>query len=75
MSILVKKIRIKQGTLRYLPNDENKCIDVSKDYENYFNATVLKKVNTKRHGQKYTLLRRNFTQPYTDFLLEEGIED
>ncbi|KAJ8433641.1 LOW QUALITY PROTEIN: hypothetical protein Cgig2_026821 [Carnegiea gigantea] len=49
-SVLVRKIRVKQGTLRYHRNDENKCVDVSKDYENYFNATVLKKVNTERRG-------------------------
>ncbi|KAJ8426541.1 hypothetical protein Cgig2_002061 [Carnegiea gigantea] len=44
-SILVRKVRVKQGTLRYHRNDKNKCIDVSKDYENYFNATVLEKVS------------------------------
>ncbi|KAJ8439083.1 hypothetical protein Cgig2_009226 [Carnegiea gigantea] len=59
--ILVKKVRVKQETLCYRRNDENKCVDVSKDYENYFNTTVLE--------NKYTLLRRNFTQPYKGFLL------
>ena len=49
-SILVRKVRVKQGTLRYRRNDENKCVDVSKDYENYFNATVLEKVDTERRG-------------------------
>jgi len=37
-SILVRKIRVKQGALRYRRNDENKCVDVSIDYGNYFNA-------------------------------------
>ncbi|KAJ8438665.1 hypothetical protein Cgig2_031630 [Carnegiea gigantea] len=49
-SVLVRKVRVKQGILRYRRNDENKCIGVSKDYDNYFNVTVLKKVNTKRRG-------------------------
>jgi len=49
-SVLVRKVRVKQGILLYHWNDENKCVDVSKDSENYFNATVLEKVNTKRRG-------------------------
>ncbi|KAJ8434538.1 hypothetical protein Cgig2_004304 [Carnegiea gigantea] len=49
-SILVKKVRVKQGTLRYRRNDGNKCVDVSKDYKNYFSAIVLEKINTKRRG-------------------------
>jgi len=48
---LVKKVRIKQGILHYHRSDENKCTDVSKDYENYFNTTVLEKVDTK-HGRR-----------------------
>ncbi|KAJ8430480.1 LOW QUALITY PROTEIN: hypothetical protein Cgig2_021726 [Carnegiea gigantea] len=51
MSILVKKVRIKHGTLRYHWNDENKCMNVSKDHENYFNAIILKKVNIECHGE------------------------
>ncbi|KAJ8431097.1 hypothetical protein Cgig2_007513 [Carnegiea gigantea] len=52
--VLAKKARIKQGALRYRRHNENKCVDVSKDYENYFNATVLEKVNTERHaGEGY----------------------
>ncbi|KAJ8430028.1 hypothetical protein Cgig2_010957 [Carnegiea gigantea] len=51
-SILVKKVRVKQGTLRYQRNDENKYVDVSKDYENDLTATILEKVNTQRHGPK-----------------------
>ena len=50
--MLVRNVRVKQGTLRYRRNDENKYVDVSKDYENYFNAIVLEKVNTERHGPK-----------------------
>ena len=50
-SILVRKIRVKQGALRYRRNDENKCVDVSIDYGNYFNATVSEKVNTEPHGE------------------------
>ncbi|KAJ8420265.1 hypothetical protein Cgig2_014313 [Carnegiea gigantea] len=49
-STLVRKVKVKQGTLRYRRNNENKCVDVSKDYENYFNATVLEKVNTGHRG-------------------------
>ncbi|KAJ8426818.1 hypothetical protein Cgig2_022599 [Carnegiea gigantea] len=49
-SILLKKVRIKQGTLHYHQDDQNKCVDVSKDYENYFNATVFEKVDTERCG-------------------------
>ncbi|KAJ8429262.1 LOW QUALITY PROTEIN: hypothetical protein Cgig2_027543 [Carnegiea gigantea] len=48
--ILVRKVGVMQGTLRYRRNDENKCVDVSQDYENYFNATVLEKVNIECHG-------------------------
>ncbi|KAJ8430766.1 LOW QUALITY PROTEIN: hypothetical protein Cgig2_017079 [Carnegiea gigantea] len=51
-SILVKKVRVKQGTLHYHRNDEKKRVDVSKDYENYFNVTVLEKVNAERCGQE-----------------------
>ncbi|KAJ8423333.1 hypothetical protein Cgig2_021289 [Carnegiea gigantea] len=72
-SILVRKVRVKQGTLRYRRNDENKCIDVSKDYENYFNATVLEKAHTEHHGPEISLLMRNFIEPYTGFSLQEGI--
>ncbi|KAJ8430318.1 hypothetical protein Cgig2_028774 [Carnegiea gigantea] len=72
-SILVRKVRVKQGTLCYHQNDENKYVDVSKDYEIYSNATILQKVNTKHREPEIYLLRRNFTQPYTSFLLEEGI--
>ncbi|KAJ8443398.1 hypothetical protein Cgig2_018831 [Carnegiea gigantea] len=49
-SILVTKARVKQGTLRYRRNDENRCVDVGKDYKNYFNTAVLEKVNTERRG-------------------------
>ncbi|KAJ8431209.1 hypothetical protein Cgig2_020320 [Carnegiea gigantea] len=51
-SILVKKVRIRQAKLHYRRNDENRSVDVSKDYENYFNATILEKVNTERHGEE-----------------------
>ena len=50
ISILVKKVGIKQGTLHYHCNDENKCVNVSENYKIYFNATILKKVNTKCCG-------------------------
>ncbi|KAJ8423893.1 hypothetical protein Cgig2_006230 [Carnegiea gigantea] len=59
-SILVRKVRVKQGTLRYRRNDENKCVDVSKDYENYFNATVLEKVNTERRGPEIYPIEEEF---------------
>ena len=49
-SILVKKVRVKQGTICYRRNDENKCVDVSKDDENYFNATAFEKVNIECLG-------------------------
>ncbi|KAJ8424535.1 hypothetical protein Cgig2_025752 [Carnegiea gigantea] len=49
-SILVGKVRVNRGTLRYRRNDENKCVNVSKNYENYFNAAVFEKVNTERRG-------------------------
>jgi len=49
---LVRKLRIKQGTLCYRQNDENKCVDVSRNYGNYFNATVLEKVNTEPCGEE-----------------------
>ncbi|KAJ8425005.1 hypothetical protein Cgig2_025384 [Carnegiea gigantea] len=75
-SILVRNVRVKQGTLRYRRNDENKCVDVSKDYENYFNATVLKTVNTERRGPEiypteeevYPALHRLLTGPLTNTL-------
>jgi len=57
-SILVRKIRVKQGTLRYRRNDE--CVDVSRDYENYFNATVLEKVNIERRGEERYLVEDKF---------------
>ncbi|KAJ8427403.1 hypothetical protein Cgig2_030697 [Carnegiea gigantea] len=47
-SILVREVRVKQDRR----NDENKCSDVSNDYENYFNATVLEKVNTEHRSPK-----------------------
>ncbi|KAJ8426999.1 LOW QUALITY PROTEIN: hypothetical protein Cgig2_028204 [Carnegiea gigantea] len=59
-SILVEKVRVKQGTLRSRRNDEKKCVDVSEDYENYFNATVLEKVNTKHRGQETYLADEEF---------------
>ena len=59
-SILVRKVRVKQGTLRYRRNDENKCVDVSKDYENYFNATVLEKVNIKHRGPEIYTVEEEF---------------
>ncbi|KAJ8427717.1 hypothetical protein Cgig2_022191 [Carnegiea gigantea] len=45
-SILVKKVRV--------TNDKKKFVDKSKDYENYFNATVLEKVNAERRSHKVT---------------------
>jgi len=59
-SILVRKVRVKQGILRYRRNDENKCVDVGKDYENYFNATVLEKVNTERRGPEIYPIEEEF---------------
>jgi len=50
-SILVKKVRVKQGTVHYHRNDEKKCVDVNKDYEKSFNVTVFKKVNTECCGE------------------------
>jgi len=52
MYVLVNKVRIKQGTLHYLQNDENKYVDVSKDYKNYFNDIILEKVNNRHCGEK-----------------------
>ncbi|KAJ8436144.1 hypothetical protein Cgig2_033639 [Carnegiea gigantea] len=54
ISILVRK------TLLYRRNDENKCVDVSKDYENYFNATILEKVNTECRGPEIYLAEEEF---------------
>ena len=51
-SNLVKKVRIKQGTLHYVRNDKHKFVDACKDYENYFNVTVLEKVNTECRGEE-----------------------
>ena len=59
-SIFVRKVRVKQGTLRYRRNDENKCVDISKDYENYFNATVLEKVNIKHRGPEIYTTEEEF---------------
>ena len=66
--ITTKKVRIKQGTLRYHRNDENKCVDVIKDYENYFNATVLKKVNTEFRGEERYPVEDEFYQNLCRFL-------
>ncbi|KAJ8426000.1 hypothetical protein Cgig2_006250 [Carnegiea gigantea] len=63
------KLRVKQGTLRYHRDGENKCVNVGKDYEKYFTTTLILNVA----ALKYTLLRGNFIQPYTGFLLQEGI--
>ena len=60
-SILVRKIRVKQWTLFYRQNEENKYADVSKDYENYFNVTVLEKLILNVVALKHTLLGRNLT--------------
>jgi len=46
------KVRVKQGTLCYRRNDENKCVDVSRYYGNYFNTIVLQKVNTELRGEE-----------------------
>ncbi|KAJ8424736.1 LOW QUALITY PROTEIN: hypothetical protein Cgig2_027769 [Carnegiea gigantea] len=54
-SILVRKSQARDSR-----NDEIKCVDVSKDYENYFNAIVLAKVNTKRHGPKIYSAKEEF---------------
>jgi len=59
-SILVRKVRVKQGTLRFRRNDENKCVNVSKDYENYFNAIVLEKANTERRGPEIHPIEEEF---------------
>ncbi|KAJ8423627.1 hypothetical protein Cgig2_001694 [Carnegiea gigantea] len=59
-SILVRKVRVEQGTLRYRQNDESKCVHISKDYENYFNATVLEKVNTERRGPEVYPVEEEF---------------
>jgi len=61
--ILVRKVRVKQETLRYHQHDVQKCVDVTKDYENYFNATVFEKVNNECRDPERYLLRWNFTSP------------
>ncbi|KAJ8420100.1 hypothetical protein Cgig2_000150 [Carnegiea gigantea] len=59
-SILVRKVRVEQGTLRYRQNDESKCVHISNDYENYFNATVLEKVNTERRSPEVYSVEEEF---------------
>jgi len=41
-------------------NNKKKWIDLSKDYENYFNATVLEKVNTECCGQETYTVEEEF---------------
>ncbi|KAJ8430765.1 LOW QUALITY PROTEIN: hypothetical protein Cgig2_017078 [Carnegiea gigantea] len=60
VQVSCKKVRVKQGTLRYHRNDEKKCVDVNKDYENYFNATVLEKFNTKHRRQETYPIEEEF---------------
>ncbi|KAJ8422645.1 hypothetical protein Cgig2_030324 [Carnegiea gigantea] len=51
-----RKLESSKGHL----NDENKCVDISKDYENYFNAIALKKVNTEYRGEGGYLTKDEF---------------
>ncbi|KAJ8436117.1 hypothetical protein Cgig2_001144 [Carnegiea gigantea] len=73
MSILVKKVRIKQRTLRYCRNNENKCADICKDSITTSMPLFLRRSTLNVVEKKDTLLRTNFIQPYIDFLPEEGI--
>ncbi|KAJ8435556.1 LOW QUALITY PROTEIN: hypothetical protein Cgig2_015411 [Carnegiea gigantea] len=59
-SILVKKVIVKKGTLRYHRNNKNKYVDVSKDYKNCFNVTMLEKVNTGHYGKQRYLVEDEF---------------
>ncbi|KAJ8428336.1 hypothetical protein Cgig2_006522 [Carnegiea gigantea] len=58
-SILVKKARVKPGAFCCCGNGVKKCVEVSKDYKNYFSATVLEKVNAEHCGQE-TYLGKEF---------------
>ncbi|KAJ8427557.1 hypothetical protein Cgig2_003120 [Carnegiea gigantea] len=69
----VKKVRVKYGTLCYRRNDEKKCVYASKDYESYFNATVLKKVNAERHGQETYRVEEEFNPSLYTLLTGKGI--
>ena len=58
-STLVRKVSQATDT-SLLSECENKCVDVSKDYENYFNATILEKVNTKCRGPEIHTIEEEF---------------
>ena len=70
--ILVRKLRIRQGTRRYRRNYENKYVDVSRDYGNYFNAIVLEKVNTEPRREERHPVEEEFYPALIGFLLQEG---
>ena len=72
-SILVRRVRIKQGTLCYCWNDENKCTDISKDSIITSMPLFLRSATLNVMEKKDIRLRMNFTQPYIDFLPKEGI--
>ncbi|KAJ8427651.1 hypothetical protein Cgig2_010664 [Carnegiea gigantea] len=60
-SILVRKVRIRQGTLLIVEMTRTNV----KNYENYFNATVLEKVNPERCGEERYHVDDEFYQaPY-----------
>ena len=51
---------MRKDMLRYRRNDENKCVDVTKNYKNYFIATVLEKLNTECRGKERYLVDDEF---------------
>ncbi|KAJ8421404.1 LOW QUALITY PROTEIN: hypothetical protein Cgig2_017481 [Carnegiea gigantea] len=56
----IRKEKVQKGTLSYSYNDEKSCINVCRDYANFFNAMVLEKVNMDSNGDKKFLVTPSF---------------
>ncbi|KAJ8436512.1 hypothetical protein Cgig2_003210 [Carnegiea gigantea] len=58
--IWVRKEKVQKRTLSYSYNDEKSCINVCRDYANFFDAMVLEKVNTESNGDENFLVTPSF---------------
>jgi len=54
------KEKVQKGTLSYSYNDEKSCINVCRDYADFFDAMVLEKVNTEFNGDEKFLVTPSF---------------
>ena len=56
----IRKENVRKGTLSYSYNDEKSCINVCRDYANFFDVMVLEKVNTESNGDEKFLVTPSF---------------